>query len=59
MTIKYMWVTERWKDKLDKLMNVLHVPVDSYIIEGVWNRDGWEDVLKGILVNGKEKSGAI
>lgn len=57
MTIKYMWVTERWKDKLDKLMNVLHVPVDSYIIEGVWNRDGWEDVLKGILVNGKEKSG--
>lgn len=57
MTIKYMWVTGRWKDKLDKLMKDLHVPVDSYIIEGVWNRDGWEDVLKGILVNGKEKSG--
>lgn len=36
MTIKYMWVTEKWKNKLDKLMNVLHVPVDSYILQGVW-----------------------
>ena len=37
MTIKYMWVTERWKDKLDNLMDVLHVPVDSYILQGVWD----------------------
>lgn len=36
MTIKYMWVTEKWKNELDKLMNVLHVPVDSYILQGVW-----------------------
>ena len=36
MTIKYIWVTEKWKNKLDRLMNVLHVPVDSYILQGVW-----------------------
>lgn len=36
MTIKYMWVIEKWKDKLDKLIDVLHVPVDSYILQGVW-----------------------
>ncbi len=36
MTIKYMWVTEKWKNELDRLMNVLHVPVDSYILQGVW-----------------------
>lgn len=57
MTIKYMWITGKWNEEIKSKMSVLHVPVDSYIIEGVWNRDGWEDVLKGILVNGKEKSG--
>lgn len=39
MTIKYMWVTERWKDKLDKLMKDLHIPVDRYILQGVWDED--------------------
>lgn len=56
MTIKYMWVTGRWKDKLDKLMKDLHVPVDSYILQGVWDdenlrledkRDILEKVFRG------------
>ena len=57
MTIKYMWITAKWNEKINSKMDVLHVPVDGYIIEGVWNREGWDDVLKGILVNGKEKKG--
>ena len=57
MTIKYMWITGKWYEEIKSKMSVLHVPVDSYIIEGVWNRDGWDDILKGILVNGKEKRG--
>lgn len=36
MTIKYMWITEKWKNKLDKFQKDLHVPVDSYILQGVW-----------------------
>ena len=61
MTIKYMWVTERWKDKLDKLMNDLHVPVDSYILQGVWDDECLEEEEKkdifGILLtkNGKAR----
>lgn len=53
MTIKYMRVTEKWKDKLDKLMNVLHIPVDSYILQGVWDDEHLEledkeDILKQV-----------
>lgn len=57
MTIKYMWITGKWNKKLQLLLPVLHVPVDSYIIEAVWNTDGWEDVIEGILVKDKRKSG--
>lgn len=57
MTIKYMWITGKWNKKLQLLLPVLHVPDDSYIIEAVWNTDGWEDVIEGILVKDKRKSG--
>lgn len=33
MTLKYMWLTGTEKDKLSKLQNKLHVPIDNYILE--------------------------
>ena len=36
MTIKYMYLMGFWKDKFEKIEKVLHVPVDSYIIQAVW-----------------------
>lgn len=47
MTLKYMWLTDLWKDKFDALLPVLHIPVDSFIIESIWhegfeeNKNGW------------------
>ena len=37
MTIKYMWITGKWNKKLQLLLPVLHVPVDSYIKSGQFN----------------------
>lgn len=46
MTIKYMWLMGFWKDKYTKLEPVLHVPVDRYIIEAVWDN---EDVILPLI----------
>ncbi len=40
MTIKYMWLLEMWDDEFKKVINKIHVPVDSYIIEAVWEFEG-------------------
>lgn len=55
MTIKYMWITRKWDTQFENLLPFLHVPVDSYIIEAVWNHKGWEDVLKAVII--KDKTG--
>lgn len=57
MTIKYMRMTGKWDEEMLPRVFFLHVPIDSYIIEGVWEKDGWEDLLKGIIVDNKEKTG--
>ena len=36
MTIKYMYLLGRWDDKFKEFINVIHVPVDSYIIDAAW-----------------------
>ena len=36
MTIKYMWLLGIWESDFKNLIEVIHVPVDSYIIEAVW-----------------------
>lgn len=33
MTMKYMWLLGLWEDQFEKMLPVLHVPVDSYIME--------------------------
>lgn len=45
MTLKYMFFTERWSDCFENIKEVLHAPIDNYILEGIWN-EKWEDVLK-------------
>lgn len=37
MTLKYMWLLGLWEKEFEKILPVLHVPVDSFIIEKVWN----------------------
>ncbi len=39
MTLKYMWLMGLWEEELSALKDVLHVPVDSYIIEAVWENE--------------------
>lgn len=39
MTIKYMWLLGLWEDELGKLKEVIHVPVDRFIVEAVWNNE--------------------
>lgn len=37
MTIKYMWIAGMWDEELCALKNVLHVPVDNYILGAIWD----------------------
>lgn len=46
MTMKYMWLTGLWKDEFDRLLPMLHIPVDSFIIEAVWH-EGFEEDGRG------------
>lgn len=39
MTIKYMYLMGFWKKEFENIEKVLHVPVDSYIIQAVWNKE--------------------
>ena len=58
MTMKYMWLTGLWKDEFAKLMPVIHIPVDSFIIEAIWHEkfdedsNGWinQDSVKKLSV---------
>lgn len=59
MTIKYMRITGKWEEEMAPIVSVLHIPVDSYIIQGVWEHKGWEDVLEKVIVDNKEKTGTF
>lgn len=45
MTLKYMFITEKWPECFENIKYFLHVPIDNYILEGIWD-EKWEDVLK-------------
>lgn len=51
MTLKYMFITEKWPECFENIKCFLHAPIDNYILEGVWN-EKWIDVLE--IVNIKE-----
>ena len=46
MTIKYMWLLGIWESDFEKLIKVIHVPVDSYIIKAVWEYESVDLPLK-------------
>lgn len=50
MTMKYMWLTGLWKNEFERLMPVIHIPVDSFIIEAIWH-EGFEEDEKGRLID--------
>lgn len=37
MTMKYMWLLGLWEKEFEEIKDVLHVPVDDFIIEAVWH----------------------
>ncbi|MBQ8791414.1 MAG: hypothetical protein IJZ51_08890 [Ruminiclostridium sp.] len=39
MTIKYMYLMGFWKDEFKNIEKALHIPVDSYIIQAVWEKE--------------------
>lgn len=45
MTLKYMFITEKWPECFENIKCFLHVPIDNYILEGIWNEE-WIDVLE-------------
>lgn len=51
MTLKYMFITEKWPECFENIKYFLHAPIDNYILEGIWNEE-WRDVLE--IVNIKE-----
>ena len=51
MTLKYMFITEKWAECFENIKYFLHAPIDNYILEGIWN-EKWIDVLE--IVNIKE-----
>lgn len=46
MTIKYMWLLGMWESDFEKNIKVIHIPVDSYIIEAVWEYESVDLPLK-------------
>lgn len=54
MTIKYMRLTGKWNDQMTSIASFLHVPIDSYIIQGVWEQEEWRDVLEEVIVDNKK-----
>jgi hypothetical protein len=48
MTLKYMWFTGLWNEKIENLLPVLHVPIDNHVIESVWH-EGHAENAKGWL----------
>lgn len=46
MTIKYMWLLGIWESDFKNLIEVIHVPVDSYIIEAANKRNNFKDGAK-------------
>lgn len=54
MTIKYMRLTGKWNDQMTSIASFLHVPIDSYIIQGVWEQEEWKDVLEEVIVDNKK-----
>lgn len=44
MTMKYMWLLGLRQNDFARLLSVLHIPVDSYILQAVWEQDKEHDV---------------
>lgn len=54
MTMKYMWLLGLRQKDFSKLISVMHVPVDSYILQAVWEEDK-EGKVEIPLNDGKER----
>lgn len=54
MTLKYMWLLGLWEDQFEALLPVLHVPVDRYIIQAVWEEDEEIEVPMPVLISTKD-----
>lgn len=51
MAMKYMWLLGLRQNDFARLLSVLHIPVDSYILQAVWEQDKEHDVaLMAVLI---------
>lgn len=56
MTLKYMLIMGFWNDELKDIIGVMHVPVDSYVIEAVWKDEHIILPMKSNKTRGKYNS---